>query len=129
MVVYLVTQMMVVREISAKAARNKYTSWLVVILRDVMRRVTLTVRSEMARLLSSQVRNTLNLDGRGFRLKVITRLVVLVMTKSLMMPGVVGALRTGQDDGILHVPRKRIGRRVATLTVIHRMMTMGVGRK
>jgi len=53
----------------------------------------------------------------------------MIMTKSLMMLAIVGALRTDQDDGILHVPRKRIGRRVTALTVIHRVMTMSVGRK
>jgi len=93
--------MTVVGEISTKAMRNKYTSWFVVILRDVTCRVTLAVKTEMARLLSSQARNTQNHDGQGFRLKVITRQVVLIVMKSLMMLGVVGALRTDQDDGIL----------------------------
>jgi len=55
MVIYLVTQMMVIGEISVKAGRNKYTSRFVVILRDVRLRLMLAVKTEMARLLSSQV--------------------------------------------------------------------------
>ena len=47
--------MMVIGEISVKAGRNKYTSRFVVILRDVRLRVMLAVKTEMARLLSSQV--------------------------------------------------------------------------